>query len=41
MFSSKRFILSELIFRFLIHFELSLFFCMVVGSVLISFFTKL
>ena len=41
MFSTKRFILSDLTFRFLIHFELSLFFCMVVGSVLMSFFTKL
>ena len=36
MFSSKSFIVSALTFRSLIHFEFSL--CMVLGSVLISFF---
>ena len=36
LFSSKSFIVSGLIFRSLIHFELSL--CFVLGSVLISFF---
>ena len=36
MFSSKSFIVSGLIFRSLIHFEF--FLCMVLGSVLISFF---
>ena len=36
MISSKRFIVSGLTFRSLIHLSLSL--CMVLGSVLISFF---
>ena len=36
MFSSKSFVVSDLTFKSLIHFELSL--CMVLGSVLISFF---
>ena len=36
MFSSKSFIVSGLIFRSLIH--LSLFLCMLLGNVLISFF---
>ena len=39
MFSSKSFIVSGLIFRSLTHFELSL--CMVLASVLISFFYML
>ena len=41
MFSSKSFIVSGLIFRSLIHFEFIFFFCMVLESVLVSFFYKL
>ena len=37
IFSSKSFIVSDLRFRYLIH--LSLFLCLILGSILISFFT--